>query len=208
MTTHVLFILDASGSMDSLGGDVRGGFNGWLDQALADGADYRMTVTTFNTEVTRLYENVPVAQAARLDENNYRPSGYTALWDAVGMTLASFRDNVVLAEGDKVLVHIETDGLENSSREHSAATLRPVLDELKAKDWAFVFAGTGLTDWSDAHASGLHVNMSANAATGQGTASRYAASYATTKGWVAGLVDSAKFSDEVQRGIDERGGNP
>ena len=209
MTTHVLFIMDASGSMAHLANDVRGGFNEYVSRARADGRDLRLTVTVFNTNaITQLYRDLPVADTSIvLTEDNYQPDAYTPLWDAVGSTLAAFRASTVLQQEDKVIVQIETDGLENASKEHSAVSLRPVIEELKAAGWAFVFAGTGLDNWHDAHASGLGHASTRNSPTGVGTRPRYGSYYAATVDFMEEEVTPEKFSVRVQEEIDKAGGN-
>jgi Mg-chelatase subunit ChlD len=209
VTTHILFIMDASGSMAHLANDVRGGFNEFVTRARIEEKNIRVTVTTFNSnEIAQLYKDVPVANTVlALTPDNYRPDGYTPLWDAVGKTLAAFRAEPVQHEDDKVIVQIETDGLENASKEHSAKSLRPVIEELQAAGWAFVFAGTGLDDWADAHASGLGGAFSRNAPTGLGTRSRYDASYVATVDFMEQELPPEKFSARMQEEIDKAGGN-
>ena len=209
VTTHILFIMDASGSMAHLANDVRGGFNEFVTRARIEEKDIRVTVTTFNTNaIVQLYKNVPVANdVLALTPDNYRPDAYTPLWDAVGKTLAAFRAETILHQGDKIIVQIETDGLENASKEYSAQSLRPVIKELQAAGWAFVFAGTGLDNWRDAHDSGLGGVSTSNAPSGLGTRARYRGTYAATVDFMEQELPPEKFSDRVQTVIDEAGGN-
>lgn len=66
-----------------------------------------------------------------------RPSGYTALYDAVYNTLT----DIVIPEGDKVLVKIFTDGEENSSR-RSASEVQKLIKACEAKGYTITFVGT------------------------------------------------------------------
>lgn len=203
--THVLFILDRSGSMERLAADVRGGYNAWLDQAIKDGADFTVTLATFNTSVQQLAAGVPVAGAPRLDSHNFVAQGGTALLDAVGNTIRTFQQAVKLEPGDKVLVHVETDGQENSSVEFDHAGIASVVADRTAEGWAFVFAGIGLTDWADANRSGLGGMRTNSAATGAGTRSRFGNSYAVTRSYAGGQTTAAGVAEELQRGIDADG---
>lgn len=203
--THVLFILDRSGSMERLAADVRGGYNAWLDQAIKDGEDFTITLATFNTEVRQLAAGVPVADAPRLDDRNFVAQGGTALLDAVGNTIRTFQQAVKLEPGDKVMVHVETDGQENSSVEFDHAGIASVVADRTAEGWAFVFAGIGLSDWADANRSGLGGMRTNSAATGAGTQSRFANSYAVTRSYAGGQTAAADVAEELQRGIDADG---
>jgi hypothetical protein len=55
--THVLMVIDMSGSMGGLAEDVRGGFNTFLDTISQDGYDYRLTVTLFQAQHGDVLEN-------------------------------------------------------------------------------------------------------------------------------------------------------
>ena len=64
---------------------------------------------------------------------------YTALYDAMGISLNALRKKV--AEDDKVLVTVVTDGYENASKEYSGKAIKALVDELKAKGWVFAYIG-------------------------------------------------------------------
>lgn len=66
-----------------------------------------------------------------------RPSGYTALYDAIYNTLT----NTVIPVGDKVLVKIFTDGGENSSR-RGAKEVQQLIKACEAKGYTITFVGT------------------------------------------------------------------
>jgi hypothetical protein len=141
---HVLVnvILDKSGSMSTKVQDVIGGFNLYLDELAKEQAvDYGFSLTLFDTVVEMKYKGVPLASVAKLDGSSYRPSGNTALFDAVGNTVQT-----VSTDGfDKIITVIMTDGEENSSREW---TLQAVRELIKSKEdagnWTFVFLGANL----------------------------------------------------------------
>lgn len=204
--THVLFILDRSGSMERLAADVRGGYNAWLDQAIKDGADFAITLTTFNTSVQQLAAGAAPADAPRLDDHNFVAQGGTALLDAVGNTIRTFQQAVTLGPEDKVLVHVETDGQENSSVEFDHAAIASVVADRQGAGWAFVFAGIGLTDWADAQRSGLGGQRVNSAASSAGTSARFAGSYAVTRSYAGGQTVAADFAEELQAEVDKREG--
>jgi len=148
---HVLVnvILDKSGSMSTKVQDVIGGFNLYLDELGKEQAvDYGFSLTLFDTVVEMKYKGVPLASVAKLDDSSYRPSGNTALFDAVGNTVQT-----VSPEGfDKIITVIMTDGEENSSREWTLHAIRELIKSKEAAgNWTFVFLGATL----DAFAQGV-----------------------------------------------------
>lgn len=141
---HVLVnvILDKSGSMSTKVQDVIGGFNLYLDELAKEQAvDYGFSLTLFDTVVEMKYKGVPLASAAKLDGSSYRPSGNTALFDAVGNTVQT-----VSTDGfDKIITVIMTDGEENSSREWTLHAIRELIKSKEAAgNWTFVFLGANL----------------------------------------------------------------
>jgi uncharacterized protein with von Willebrand factor type A (vWA) domain len=141
---HILVnvILDKSGSMSTKVQDVIGGFNLYLDELAKEQAvDYGFSLTLFDTVVEMKYTGAPLASVAKLDGSSYRPSGNTALFDAVGNTVQT----VSTESFDKIITVIMTDGEENSSREW---TLRAIRELIKTKEaagnWTFVFLGANL----------------------------------------------------------------
>jgi hypothetical protein len=141
---HVLVnvILDKSGSMSTKVQDVIGGFNLYLDELAKEQAvDYGFSLTLFDTVVEMKYNGVSLASVAKLDGSSYRPSGNTALFDAVGNTVQT-----VSSDGfDKIITVIMTDGEENSSREWTLHAIRELIKNKEAAgNWTFVFLGASL----------------------------------------------------------------
>ncbi len=103
-----------------------------------------MSLVTFNDDVKTIYECVPVNEVKELTAETYRPDccsalHCTALYYAMGMSLNALRKKV--AEEDKVLVTVVTDGYENASKEYSGKAIKALVDELKAKGWGFAYIG-------------------------------------------------------------------
>jgi uncharacterized protein YegL len=149
------FVLDKSGSMNNVVNDAIGGFNTYLRELKRDkGANYRFSLTLFDTEVESRYTNATLNVIPELTNNTYVPGGYTALLDAIGSTVAAVEQN---ASGmEKVLTVILTDGEENSSREYSLAQIKSLIEHKeKEGHWTFVFLGVGL----DAFAAGDRIGV-------------------------------------------------
>ncbi|MGA2302261.1 MAG: vWA domain-containing protein [Candidatus Sulfotelmatobacter sp.] len=146
-------ILDKSGSMCAKVQDVIGGFNLYLDELAKEPAvDYGFSLTLFDTVVQMKYTAAPLAKVAKLDDATYRPSGNTALYDAVGNTVQT----VSTCGFDKVITVIMTDGEENSSREWTMQAVRELIRSKEAAgNWTFVFLGANL----DAFAQGARLGV-------------------------------------------------
>ena len=85
--TSINVVIDASGSMGHLAGDTVGSFNSFLQDQKAFPGEALFTLVTFNTEHTTVHDSVKIANVADLTCQTYRPSGGTALLDAVGTTI-------------------------------------------------------------------------------------------------------------------------
>ena len=139
-----LIIIDESGSMQSIKKAAIDSVNETIQtirsaQKKHEEQEHYASLVTFNDDVTTIYECVPVNEVNELTANTYQPSCCTALYDAMGMSLNALRKKI--AEGDKVLVTIVTDGYENSSKEYSGKAIKALVDELKAKNWIFAYIG-------------------------------------------------------------------
>jgi hypothetical protein len=217
MAVYTLLIADASGSMAELAEDVRGGHNAYLDKLAASDSDepVYITLAVFNTQVTIIDNAAPVALATRLDRHNYVPSGMTALLDAIGNTLATFRASVTLKPGDKMFAFIKTDGEENSSKEFSKAAVAATIAELEAQECAFTFSGTGPDGWADRGTVDLVHASTMNAADSKGILRSYTGrsdavtNYLRSDQETRSTFTSANVSDLIQDTIDqpEEGGD-
>ena len=101
--------------------------------------EHYVSLVSFNDDVKTIYDCVEVEQVKEINDETYQPSCCTALYDAMGISLSKLRKRV--AESDKVLVTVVTDGYENSSKEYSGKAIKTLVDELKAKGWVFAYIG-------------------------------------------------------------------
>lgn len=143
-----LIILDESGSMSSIYEQALGGANETIQtiraaQASADDQNQFLTFVTFDSgnreSVRTIIDTMPIADVKDLTQDDYRPSGCTPLYDAMGKSLTALEKKVT--DDDQVLVTIITDGMENSSRHYSDAQVCDIVKRLRAKGWTFVYIG-------------------------------------------------------------------
>ena len=207
--TYVLAVTDRSGSMYSLVDDVRGGFNTHLadlKKASAEkGLEFRMSVTIFDTEFTKLAVAAKLEDVPELTTKNYFARGGTALLDAVGRTVTDFEATVKLRKKDKVILFIQTDGAENSSREFSWEGIKNMLEEKeKTGQWSINYVGQGVDSWDQADRFGSGTHAIYAAASAGDTQSSYRGRTMSTIAYAAGAspAEASQFLDnEIKKGL-------
>lgn len=153
-STLVNFILDKSGSMETVRESTISGFNEYLNTLKKDGNTYNFSLTLFDTTIERPYINESIKGIKDLNATSYRPAGSTALYDAVCSTINKVEQTV--KKDQKVLTVIMTDGEENSSKEYTQEQLKKKIVALeKAGNWTFVFLGANQDAWANAQKMGM-----------------------------------------------------
>jgi len=154
--SHVVFLLDQTGSMESCKGDTIGGFNNFLkEQKDKKGDSLKFSLTLFNSaKVEKRYVGVDIQKVGKLSDKNYIPSNLTPLWDAVGNTVQEF------PKEKDVFFIILTDGYENYSKEFKAdAVKRLITDKKKNDGWKFLYLGADLDRFDDAQNIGINLHF-------------------------------------------------
>lgn len=140
----ITYILDRSGSMQSLASDAIGGFNSFLasQQQLPGRANF--TLVLFDHEYLVPVVAQPIADVAPLTAKTYIPRGQTALLDAIGRTIDETGMRLAtLPEAErpeKVIIAIFTDGLENASRVFTSERVARMINHQQSiYKWEFIF---------------------------------------------------------------------
>jgi hypothetical protein len=155
--TLVTFLLDETGSMQSIKDDTIGGFNSYLSTLKASQETIDFTLLKFDSRrIEKVCVAVPVDEVAELDANNYQPGASTPLIDAAYKTIKAVEKSLNGSK-PKVIVCIQTDGHENASTEHSWDELNALIKEKTAAGWQFNFLGTGI----DAYDTGAKMGVAA-----------------------------------------------
>ncbi|CAG2164990.1 unnamed protein product [Oppiella nova] len=146
--TLIVVVLDESGSMSPKLTDTLGGFNQFMtSQRQVPNDQGYVYLVTFNSTVKVLYKGVPLDDIPALTGDNYKPSGYTALYDAIGRGVGVALEDK--GAEDRVICVIMTDGEENASKHTTLAQVREVIAECEGKgDWTFVYIGENPEQWS------------------------------------------------------------
>lgn len=198
--THTAFCVDRSGSMGEgdMKAEAEGGIRGFVDKLKALDLEQTVCLYQFDTEFDQVYGPVTPAEAPDYELN---PRGATALYDAVGRTIAETRAviNTMTTAGkapDKVALVIMTDGHENSSREYTFDSQKQAIGDAQALGWEIVFlAGTPAArdygKWS-----GMRTTHYDRRGDGQ-TRAVYAASGQSVVDFYAGDTQSVETPDSV-----------
>lgn len=141
--THIICVLDRSGSMSSIISDSIGGFNTFLKKQKELPDDATITVSLFDDHYEKIYENIPIKDAEELTDKVWIPRGMTALYDAIGKSINDAKSSFAkLSEEDKpskVLVCIVTDGLENRSTEYKIDDIKKLIKDCEEDKWNFIY---------------------------------------------------------------------
>jgi uncharacterized protein YegL len=185
--TDITFILDRSGSMESIRNDTIGGFNAFLDAQTKAPGEAVVTLVQFDNEYEVDYQAVSAKLVRPLDSESFVPRGATALNDAIGRTVTETGKRLAaMAEKDrpgKVMIIIMTDGAENASTDYKGPSgierIKKMIEHQKdVYSWAFLFLGANLNAQKTSTGYGI----------GAGNAMQYAAHGAGTKAVLRGAA--------------------
>lgn len=149
--SRIVVLIDESGSMSSQKYDVVDGINTMINsQRKLQEKDINMDIIKFNTGVNH-YVSKPLSKMPCFTHTDYCPSGGTALYDAVGMAINKYRNEV------GVTMVITTDGMENSSREYKLSDMKALINEQETtKDWKFLYLSEDPTTVRQGYSMGFH----------------------------------------------------
>lgn len=159
-----LFVLDKSGSMQSIKQKIIEGYNEQLQDIKRldreNGTESLFGLITFDSSVVVRYLNEPINIAEELTATSYRPEGGTAFYDAIVDAIKALETKLGsdLTEA-KVLVTFLTDGDDTSSRRFYASQARDLIKQFEQDyKWTFSFIGANID--MDALATTLGVSTS------------------------------------------------
>lgn len=150
--SHVVFILDDSGSMQSCRKATIEGFNGFLQKQKQDELEtgVRTFITLYKFDgkgVILAVDHQPAALVEPLTERTYNPQGSTNLHDAIGSVLGQINSKfatVAKKNRESVIVVVLTDGEENSSKVFTNADVKIMIEKSQGKNWGFVYLGANV----------------------------------------------------------------
>ena len=144
--THAALLLDESSSMTPHRGAVVAGFNRQVEavQAGAQAAGRTLvTLDVFSSTPHRVVSAAPASELRPLSPEEYCPAGATALYDALGDTIAFLLAQPGADEPNTAfLVAVLTDGEDTMSYRYGPAVLRELIRRLEASGrWTFTLMG-------------------------------------------------------------------
>lgn len=165
-TSHVIFVLDDSGSMQSCRSSTISGYNEYLQAQKKDAKE--TGIPTFislykfdGSSVNTVFNRVSVDEVKDLDEKSYDPQGMTNLYDAIGGVMMQINSQLAAnkkADRDSIIITILTDGAENSSRTFNNSTIKQMVEKAEGKNWGFMFLGANINAFATGSSLGFSVN--------------------------------------------------
>lgn len=153
-TDHVVLLLDGSASMRAKRDETIIGANEWLDANRNATRKTSLTVVIFNTSFHAPVVNTPIDMVGKIDENRYRPNGYTALYDAMAYSINAVSPYV--RTGDRVIMCVITDGEENSSKVYNKASIKRLIEQKQGEgNWTITYLSSHIDAFSEAASIGI-----------------------------------------------------
>jgi len=141
--THLYFLLDRSGSMQTIVDDTVGGFDAFIAEQRTSPGECRVTLAQFDDHYEEVYADRPIADVPSLV---LQPRGTTALLDSIGRLVTDAGQRLAALPEDQrpgtVVVGIMTDGMENASREWAHPQVKQLIEkQTQDYQWQFLYLG-------------------------------------------------------------------
>jgi hypothetical protein len=141
--SEIVFVLDRSGSMESIAADMRGGFDAFIAEQRKIPGDCAVTLAQFDDKYEVVYQGKPIADVPPC---TLEPRGSTALLDAIGRTIVQTGGRLMVTpeheRPSKVFFVVITDGQENASQEFNHFEVASMIKrQREVYAWEFVFLG-------------------------------------------------------------------
>ena len=164
--TELVFIMDRSGSMSGLERDCVGGFNSMIKKQKKEDGECLVSTVLFNNSDTILHDRVSLKDIKQMKEDDYVPSGCTALIDALGNSIKHISDVHRYIREEDVPEHtifvITTDGLENASKKYSSDEVKKMVQQKKEEGWEFIFLAANIDAVETAKQYGIEEDRAVN----------------------------------------------
>ena len=164
--TLVVMLVDESGSMNSFKNQTISGYNEFLQGQENDGDKTFISLVKFEgSQIKKPYSKVHVKEAPRLTDQTYTPGSTTNLLDAIGFTIQdvdSLLSELHENERPAVVIVIQTDGYENSSRSFTNSTIKALVKDREENEWTFMFLGANIDAFATGAAFGMNAANTAN----------------------------------------------
>lgn len=155
--SRIVLVLDQSGSMNSQKNDIIGGVNETIiQQRLSSPEENDMVffnIIKFNGIVSEP-TNYTLADVPFLTNNDYVPTGGTALYDAIGISIRKYQ------EEQNIIFIVATDGEENASKSYDLTQITTMLKQQREeKGWNIIYLSEDLSTFKQ----GVNIGITSNA---------------------------------------------
>ncbi|NLA35840.1 MAG: VWA domain-containing protein [Actinobacteria bacterium] len=155
--TLIVFLLDRSGSMQSIKSDVEGGFAAFVEEQRNAPGECTATLAQFDDRYELVFSAIPIDEVGPLA---LAPRGRTALLDSMGTLITDTGARLHATPDDErpgtVIVAIMTDGMENASREWTYPAIKSLVEQRTNENgWEFLYMGAD----QDAIEVGVHLGV-------------------------------------------------
>ena len=133
----IVFVMDESLSMNKNRNYYLQALNCIVDIQKQKNPFTKFTFLKFNTRIEFLCQDILIKDVPIITSEHYTPSGVTALYDAVGISIKYKMQN----PAKKVLFIILTDGEDNSSQKFTRYQLFERIGHLAENGWGFIYIG-------------------------------------------------------------------
>ena len=165
-TSHIVFVLDDSASMQASREATISGYNEYLKMQKKDAE--ANNITTFvslykfdGVNVNCVFNRINVNQVEELSKKTYDPNGMTNLHDAIGGVMIQVNTQLKAhkkEDRDSVIITILTDGHENASSTFNDVTIKQMVEKAEGKNWGFMFLGANIDAFAAGSSIGFNVN--------------------------------------------------
>lgn len=149
--------------MQEIRDDAIGSFNAFLEEQKKIGDEALVTLVLFDDQYELIYNATKLSKVQPFSPSTYIPRGMTALFDAIGRTIATLDARLPEVKGrvpdDNVTIAILTDGHENSSREFTREQILSLIEaRSKMRGWDFIYLSADPKAFDSADAIGINRN--------------------------------------------------
>ena len=151
--THIVAILDMSGSMMGTAAEVINSFKSFVDEQKKIEGKASVSLILFDTAFEMPYVRRPLHNVPKLTNKVYAPRGCTALFDAINLGITEYFDK---DRNEKTIFVIITDGAENASRiVRSHADIKRKISTVREHGAEFVFMAADEASFAQGAAIGI-----------------------------------------------------
>lgn len=202
----VLALIDETGSMRRIAGETVDGVNAFFQALKNDMTEDEAYVGAllfdrYGTEpVTRtLFTSTNIGNWRPMTADQYKPRGYTPLYDAIAIAIAQAEhmvDTCLRADGHprRVVVMVQTDGGENASRETTREAVAAQIAAKRADGWEIIFLGADLPETDNIGSSIGTQSASTMAYDARKSAAMYAATAINVSDFAKGARSNAGYT--------------